>query len=189
VDAHPGRQERRDALDQRLCRFLLACGYLPVPVPNVPECAREIWDAVRPEGVLLSGGNDLLALGGDTPEREATETLLLDLAAHHGAPVFGICHGLQLLAQRGGATLSALQGHVANRHELAGEVRREVNSFHQWGILALGEGWEALARAQDQSIEFACCRRARQWGIMWHPEREGTIAPEDVALVRQALAR
>jgi len=34
VDDYPDRNERRDVLDQRLIEFLLAAGYLPIPVPN-----------------------------------------------------------------------------------------------------------------------------------------------------------
>ncbi len=187
VDVCRDRQERRDVLDQRLCRFLGACGCLPVPVPNAAALVPGLWEAVQPQGVLLSGGNDLLALGGDVPEREAAETLLIELAARHGKPVFGICHGLQLLAHLGGATLSAMGGHVASRHELTGAVCREVNSYHQWGIQALGADWEALARARDESVEYACCRSMLQGGIMWHPEREEPFVPEDMALVREAL--
>ncbi|GAB6126595.1 gamma-glutamyl-gamma-aminobutyrate hydrolase family protein [Humidesulfovibrio idahonensis] len=187
VDAHPDRGERRDALDQRLCGFLAACGLLAVPVPNIAENAAALWDAVRPCGVLLSGGNDLLALGGDTPERERTETALAELAGRHDAPVFGICRGLQFLAWLDGAVLNAVPGHVASRHRVAGgkaQPGREVNSFHQWGVITLGKQWEPLALAPDGSVEQARRQDGLRAGIMWHPEREPAFAPEDIALVR-----
>ena len=44
VDVYPDRNERRDALDQRLITFLSVAGFVPVPVPNgsipKPCCSR-----------------------------------------------------------------------------------------------------------------------------------------------------
>lgn len=187
VDAYPDRGERRDALDQRLCRFLLECGLTPVPVPNDLEAAAGLWEAIQPQCVVLSGGNDLLSLGGDAPEREAVELLLLELAGSRGTPVFGICHGLQLMAARGGALLREVEGHVASRHDVEGRIGRVVNSYHRWAIHSLGRGWDALARAWDATIECAACPEARQFGVMWHPERVEPFDPRDIALVRAAL--
>ena len=44
-----------------------------------------------------------------------------------------------------------------------------------------------LATAEDGSIEFARCAARRQWGLMWHPEREREFCAADVELFREML--
>lgn len=188
VEVLPDRNERRDALDQQLAVFLAACGFLAVPVPNQPSLVSSLFDIIQPAGVILSGGNDLAALGGDAPERDATEALLVDAAAASGIPVIGICRGMQFLIHRDGGELKQLTGHRAVRHQLSGTVNREVNSFHNWAITACGPEWRALSRAAEGSIEHAEHVSRRQTAIMWHPEREAGFLEEDIVLVRQALA-
>lgn len=186
VDIISGRGERRDALDQRLPRFLNACGFLSVPVPNDPDQATNLFDSLNPGGIVLSGGNDLAALGGDAPERDATETRLVHLAASRHIPVVGICRGLQFLVQQSGGALRRTDGHVG-RHRIRGRQSRDVNSYHRWAVTRCGSGWDILATADDESIEFAGSPEASQWGIMWHPEREETLSSEDVSLFRDLL--
>ena len=47
--------------------------------------------------MVLTGGNDLAALGGDAPERDATENALLDAAESRRLPVIGVCRGMQVI--------------------------------------------------------------------------------------------
>ena len=67
--------ERRDCADQNIARFLDACGFLPLPVPNVKELAEKMILELKPAGIVFTGGNSLTKYGGDAPERD--ETLLL----------------------------------------------------------------------------------------------------------------
>jgi putative glutamine amidotransferase len=138
-------------------------------------------------GVVLSGGNDLAAFGGNAPERDATESVLLREAEERGLPVIGICRGFQFLAHHAGGKVVAIDGHVRSRHDIRGSVNREVNSFHNWGVSRCGEGWETYAMATDGTIEFAGCPARRQWGIMWHPEREPAFVGDDLDLFRRLL--
>lgn len=187
VDTYPDRSERRDALDQRFAQFLHACGFLPVPVPNDSSVAEGLFRTIHPLGVVLSGGNDLVSHGGNAPERDATEAVLTQLCEEQQLPVLGVCRGMQFLAVRGGGTLERIPGHVATRHSLRGTLAREVNSYHGWGVRTLGADWEALATTPDGTIEFAGCTVRRQWGVMWHPERESVFDPADIALFRSLL--
>lgn len=52
-------QERRDCADQKILLFLEACGYVPIPVPNVVSELDIFMEAIKPTGVLLTGGNSL----------------------------------------------------------------------------------------------------------------------------------
>jgi putative glutamine amidotransferase len=186
VTVVPDYGERRDCLDQRWSDFLPACGLLPLPVPNQPAAALALVAAARPAGLLLSGGNDLAELGGDAPERDATERALLIWAAEQAVPVMGVCRGFQMLAWCGGGTLAEVAGHVARRHAvtLADGGGRTVNSYHRWGVATLPPGWSATARAADGSIEAARDAAGRLQGVMWHPEREAAFDAADIDLFR-----
>src|SRR5271163_5259450 len=82
--------ERRDCLDQAWTKFLAACGLLPVLLPNVTDAALALCEGAAIAGLVLTGGNDLAALGGDAPERDEVENALLDLAERRGLPVLGV---------------------------------------------------------------------------------------------------
>jgi putative glutamine amidotransferase len=188
VDVLPDRNERRDALDQKLVAFLSQCGLLAVPVPNRPEAVSALVASLpSAAGVVLSGGNDLAAYGGTAPERDETERGLREECLRRKWPMIGICRGLQFLAHEDGGTLARTDGHVAVRHPLIGQTGRTVNSYHGWAVVSCGSDWEVLARAADDSIEWARRRDVPILGIMWHPEREPVFDPEDVRLFRETF--
>ncbi len=189
VELLPERNERRDALDQRLCGWLSAAGYLPVAVPNaylapdgtgVPGL--HAWlEQVRPSALLLSGGNDV----GEARERDDTGRYLLDYAQQRSLPLLGICHGMQLIGVWAGATLRPVAGHVATRHALHGELCAEVNSFHHYALSTCPADFTVTATAPDGSIE-ALRHASLPWeGWMWHPEREPAWRPDDMQRLQQ----
>ena len=85
-----------------------------VPIPNLPEHAGRLLEALAVEGLLLTGGNDL----GTEPDRDRTESDCLAYAARHGLPVIGVCRGFQMMvAAEGGQVIRTDPGvHVATRH-------------------------------------------------------------------------
>ncbi|MBS1189593.1 MAG: putative glutamine amidotransferase class-I [Rhodocyclaceae bacterium] len=192
VDFHPARNERRDALDQRLAQWLKAAGLLTAPVPNLFESQEELdaWlDGMAPAAVVLSGGNDL----GEAPERDRTEALLIEHAARKNLPLLGICRGMQMMLVHGGGKLQQIDNHVAVRHDLHPESSGSapwpgtVNSFHRWGTLEVPVGYAVLARAEDGSIE-AVRHESLPWeGWMWHPERETAFRPADIHRLQQLI--
>jgi putative glutamine amidotransferase len=169
VDVVASRGERRDALDQRMSAFLAAAGAMPVPVPNDPVVALALYRSLPAAGLLLSGGNDLVALGGDAPERDATERALVREAREARRGVLGVCRGMQFLVHEAGGVLA----------------RAEVNSFHAWGVAALPPGWRAQAWAPDRTVEMAATDDGRTVAIMWHPERELCFDAADLQLARR----
>lgn len=190
VDIVPGRNERRDSLDQRWHPFLAACGATALPLPNHPATALALVETLAPGSIVLSGGNDLAALGGDAPERDATEDALLAWARARAVPVLGVCRGLQFLAHRFGAELVRVGDHVGTPHPVTGPgAERTVNSFHTWAVRTPPAGFAALARAGDGTIEMMRHEHEPITAVMWHPEREATAVGEDVALVRRILGR
>jgi len=177
--------ERRDALDQRWASFLALCGHRPLPLPNDFEAARELVLEVPLKGLLLTGGNDLSDLGGDAPERDRTELVLLDLAQERGLPVLGVCRGLQLILHRAGAKLEEVEGYVAQDHPVRiGEESITVNSYHNWGTRECPPPLEAWAKAEDGVIEAVRDPEHSLQGIMWHPERMTPFSNRDLELFR-----
>jgi N5-(cytidine 5'-diphosphoramidyl)-L-glutamine hydrolase len=182
------RAERRDCLDQEWPRFLAACGLQPLVLPNVLEVAIGLFEAGPIAGLVLTGGNDLAALGGEAPERDAVELALLDLAERRGLPVLGVCRGMQIIQQRFGIPLRRVAGHVASRQAILIEGQREeVNSYHCFGALECRAPLEVWAIADDGVIKAVRHSSLPITGIMWHPERRKPFAATDVALFRRVF--
>jgi N5-(cytidine 5'-diphosphoramidyl)-L-glutamine hydrolase len=180
--------ERRDCLDQAWPQFLAACGLLPLPMPNVAEVAVALCAAGEISGLLLTGGNDLAALGGDAPERDATENALLDEAASRNLPVIGVCRGMQVIQQRSAIPLRRVEGHVA-RHQVI-RINNEsaaVNSFHRFGAFETRPPLQVWATAEDGVIKAVQHETLPVIGIMWHPERLSPFAAADIALFRRVF--
>jgi putative glutamine amidotransferase len=188
VSVDPAYGERRDCLDQAWTKFLVACGLVPVLLPNVTEAALALCERVGIGGLVLTGGNDLAVLGGDAPERDAVENALLDLAERRRLPVLGVCRGMQVIQQRFAIPLRRVEGHVAQCQviRIDGE-RREVNSYHHFGACDSRPPLDVWAVADDGVVKAIRHSAEPVTGIMWHPERRAPFSPADVALFRQVF--
>ncbi|NTW68487.1 MAG: C26 family cysteine hydrolase domain-containing family [Chlorobiaceae bacterium] len=193
IDFISGRNELRDALDQRLASWLIQAGYLPVPIPNTlfdkdnaADLSLENWlSAVKPGALLLSGGNDI----GEYPSRDDTERYLLSWAVSNGVPVLGICRGLQMLAVWAGVTLEKKEGHAGTRHPLRAAEKNEewpgeVNSYHNWIVSVCPDEFKVTARSEDGAIEAIRHSELSLEGWMWHPERDRPFSQLDIKRIR-----
>ena len=185
VDAHPVYEETRDALDQRIAAFVLACGGLPMLVPNQLGKSINDWlTRVQPTAVILSGGNDI----GQYSARDATEAALLKYSEHQLLPLLGICRGMQMMADFAGTGLKEVSGHVRTTHNLRGEICGEANSFHNFSLADCPADYRVLAVSEDDQIE-AISHIALPWeGWMWHPERETPFKARDLERARRLFA-
>ncbi|POG22936.1 gamma-glutamyl-gamma-aminobutyrate hydrolase [Aeromonas bestiarum] len=170
VDSLKERNETRDALDQNICRWVVAAGGLPFPVSNVLDevSLLQYLHQINPDAVILSGGNDV----GDFQCRDNTETLILDWAHLHKIPTLGICRGMQMLVTWSGGTLNEVSEHVGKRHDIYGDISTNVNSFHRYGASSVPEEFTVIARSVEGTIEAISHRDWPCEGWMWHPERD-----------------
>lgn len=191
IDVIRERNECRDALDQRMCAWLIASGCLPLPVPNVLVGAvaegriqggLAAWlDALAPDAVVLSGGNDV----GGFAQRDETERALLSYARELRKPVLGVCRGMQMMAVWAGGQLKPVAGHVRTRHRLSGQIAGEANSYHDFGLAGCPTGFRVLAASEDGEIEAMRHAELPWEGWMWHPERETEFLSRDLVRLKE----
>jgi N5-(cytidine 5'-diphosphoramidyl)-L-glutamine hydrolase len=184
----PEYGERRDCLDQAWPKFLRACGLLPLPLPNVADVALAMFRRPDIAGLVLTGGNDLIAVGGNAPERDQTENALVDEAEARSLPVLAVCRGMQIIQHRQGIALSRVEGHVAPRQTIAIRGKStEVNSYHCFGARESRPPLEVWAVAADGVVKAIRHASRPITGIMWHPERMSPFAADDIALFRSVF--
>lgn len=187
IDYLPNRNEVRDGLDQRVSLFLIACGYLPIPIPNsLPDIYSpgvykfdrlEGWlEKTRPSGIFLSGGNNL----GAFDLRDKTEFFLLDYAKINKLPVLGICRGMQIIGTHAGSSLKHVKGHASVKHEIFGEINGAVNSYHNYSLAECPQGFRILSKSIEGEIEAIRALNLNWEGWMWHPEREHEFNSRDL---------
>lgn len=175
-----------------------------LPLTDEAEDLRQILS--RFDGFLFTGGHDVdpaiygrekTELCGDlAPARDAMEPKLLEMALAAGKPVFGICHGLQLMNAVLGGTLYQdipKQFVSTTNHRMAAPYGRPehtvsilpdtpfarlgipeaigVNSCHHQGIEHLAPRMAPMAVAPDGLIEAAFIPGQRfACAVQWHPE-------------------
>ena len=168
------RSETGDYLNLRWIEMVDELGGLPYAAPNHSRRAMAMYDEIRPDLLVLTGGNDLSpefwgpGTYADTEdsvseiavERDRTESTLVSLAERDRIPVLAICRGAQLLAVRSGAFLRRDSRHAGTRHAVhrlpKTNVRRpsrawdgweaefNVDSHHRWTLPRLPEFPSAL---------------------------------------------
>jgi putative glutamine amidotransferase len=144
------------------------------------------------------------ALGAIEPARDEMEFRALRAALEREMPVFGICRGAQLLnVHFGGSLYQDLKTerptdlahdqtepwdrrtHNATvrtdtlLHNILGDTRLFINSFHHQAVKDVGRELRIAAIAEDGLIE-AIEHERLPWvlGVQWHPERNEASAPD-----------
>ena len=187
VDAIKDYGEIRDGLDTQWYALLRQAGAGLVRLPNQPQVIPIVLERLQPDFIILSGGNNPVAYGGDAPERDAVDELLINFSIERTVPLLGVCRGMQSVGLFFGGTLKRVEGHVATRHMIRGKINREVNSYHGYALEETGQGLEVLARDDSEVIEAVCHKRYPVSGIMWHPERVAGFDNRDISLLRKCL--
>lgn len=175
--------EKRDALSQDWPEFFEKLNMTPILIPNFLTNLESYLDSIEIDGIILSGGDNV----GDFPERDYTETTLLQYGIIHDLPIFGVCRGMQMINHFFDGTIieNFSQEHVGKPHEIkisnpriSDKFESElfiVNSFHKNIIQDenLGKNLVVFAKTiSDNTIEGIFHKEHKILGVMWHPERE-----------------
>jgi len=187
--------ERRDALDQNWITFLQSINLSPIIVPNNTHYVQELIEKESIEGVLLTGGNSLTRYGGNAPERDEVEKLLISFAYAKNLPLLGICRGMQMIQDFFGNSLYEISGHVATRHSLVIQEGhrlssilnnyQDVNAFHKYGAFKVNGDLLQVAHSQDGVVMAVEHIEKKIFGVMWHSERESPYKEDDKALFKK----
>lgn len=214
-----GTRPERATLNAAYLRALEAAGGVPLLV--APQASRATVEAIvaAASGLILTGGADIdparygqqphPTVSGTSPERDATEALLVRLAFERGLPVLAICRGMQLLNVALGGTLvqdipSQVPNALAHAQEaprgtathdvrvepssalakVLGCERARVNSMHHQAVDQLGEGLVPVAWAPDGVVEGLELPGRPVLGVQWHPEDLHATEPHAAALFR-----
>ncbi|MCR4790852.1 MAG: gamma-glutamyl-gamma-aminobutyrate hydrolase family protein [Treponemataceae bacterium] len=133
----------------------------------------------------------------NSPERDIMELKLFKLAVQHNKRVLGIGRGMQLMnVALAGTLIQDISSEIKDTdishlmtkpynhqaHNLKIETDSKlfyllglenigVNSLHHQAIKELSPAFDAMARADDDTVEAICMRnKSFVWGVMWHPE-------------------
>jgi GMP synthase (glutamine-hydrolysing) len=191
ADVHAGAAAQPDIPAHRILILDFGAQYTQLIARRVRElgvyCEIHPWDmsdgevrAFRPCGVILSGGPESVT-AADPPRAPA---VVFEL----GAPVLGICYGMQTMAQQLGGRVAAsserefgyaevtvtgasrLLDHLGDRRNAAGRCVLDVWMSHGDRVDALPPGF--VATASSGTIPFAAMsdERRRFYGVQFHPE-------------------
>lgn len=189
VDIIAPYNERRDAIDQHWIMLLAAAGYQAIVLPNNKVAAERLMSTLPICGIIFSGGNDLVAYGGDAPERDEMEFSLLNYVVSNQIPSLGVCRGMQLMQHFWGISLERVAGQVIQKQRLTinGDVE-VVNSFHCWGSFATRPFLDCFAISSEGVIKGIKHKKLPLQGIMWHPERIIPYRKQDVQLIKRIFS-
>ena len=185
---HSQYSERRDVLDQRWTNLVFALEMLPVPIPNKIQNVNIFINELQLDGIILTGGNDLVVCGGDAPERDVLEKNILNFAVKNLFPVIGVCRGMQMIYHYFNGILEKVTGHITPAQEITIlEKKRVVNSYHSWGFFKVNSNFNVWAIANDGVIKAFSHKFYPLLGIMWHPERDENLNQQDITLLKHFL--
>ena len=175
--------EIRNALDIRWQELLLSIDLIPIPIPINIDFS--LYADLGLNGIILTGGNDLSSQLDNLLSnlRDKHEIECIRYAIENSIPLFGVCRGMQLVAEYFGSTFKKIDNHVSKRHNICFTTEQEyqiqfaniknVNSYHKYAIDVLGNELEIVGICpNDDVIEAIQHKKYKIFGQMWHPERE-----------------
>ena len=137
------------------------------------------------DAFLLTGGGDLLDLGGNDKAREEVEEYLIKISQENNTPLLGVCRGMQKIQSYFGIELKKINNHVTLKQKInINGITQTVNSYHNFGTTKNTPEFKVWAEANDGIIKAIKHVQHRINGIMWHPERMQPFRKQDIEYFR-----
>jgi N5-(cytidine 5'-diphosphoramidyl)-L-glutamine hydrolase len=187
--------ECREALDIRWGLLFKELGFLPIVLPT--EYDFEIYfEALDIDGICITGGNDLNTLNPNelSKKRDEFEKRLIKYGIEQNIPIYGICRGMQIIAEYFGCDLEEVENQVNITHPLqinplskfANKLKqlKHVNSFHTYRISSLHNSLLVSATHENGTIKAMEHKDYKIFAQMWHSERESPFNPEELDLIK-----
>lgn len=187
--------ELREALDVKWGLLFKALGFLPIILPVEYEF-EEYFKSMKIDGILLTGGNDLSSIDSNTlsKKRDVFEKKLIAYGIENGIPIFGICRGMQIIAEYFGSDFKKVSDQVGIRHNIKAneeskyfrylEKLGKVNSFHNYAVNNISEELVISAFNENGIIKAIEHREKKIFAQMWHTEREEKFDTNELNLIR-----
>ncbi len=147
-----------------------------------PDKAMAEMEKTPPKGVILSGGpSSVYDVGAPTVSKKLFEL---------GAPVLGVCYGMQLMAHQLGG--SVVPGHkrefgsatllIKDPTSLFKGFKSRANVWMSHGdsVKKMPPGFESLAYTENTPVAVMADRRRKFYGVQFHPEVVHTPQGKDL---------
>jgi N5-(cytidine 5'-diphosphoramidyl)-L-glutamine hydrolase len=187
--------ELREALDVNWGLMFKELNFLPIILP-IEHDFESYFNEIDINGIILTGGNDLNSINPDkiSEKRDLFEKKLIEYGIKKNIPIFGICRGMQIIAEYFGADFTKVENQVAIKHFLKINKKskyfnelnkiKKVNSFHNYAIQNLTNDFIISARNNDGMIKAIEHKNYKIFGQMWHSEREEPFNKNELNLIQ-----
>lgn len=179
--------------------FKIRPDILLIPVPNNPDKVEEMFYFLKPQGLILSSGNDIK----EFKERDHTEKKLIDIFLNKKKPILGICRGMQLLnIYFGGKIKKNKKNFFGRNHSNSNhhvdisnfdyeKKKITVNSFHDYGIHIndIAENFKIFASCDEKIVEGFYDFKKKVYAVQWHPERKTDSVDFDKSLINKVFKK
>lgn len=188
--------EVREALDVRWAKLFKELDYIPIALPLNIDFV-DYFKNFSIEGILLTGGNDLNSLKSNklSKLRDEFEFKLIRYGIKNNIPIYGVCRGMQLIAEYFGCSIKLIENHVGTKHHLNISKKskytkylinlEKVNSYHNFSVGNIGNDLLVSAKSEDNSIEAIEHTKNKIFAQMWHPEREEPFVKAELELIKE----
>lgn len=188
--------ELREALDVNWALLFNELNFLPIILP-IKSDFEEYFNNIDIDGILLTGGNDLNSINKskESYQRDEFEKKLIKYAITHNIPIFGVCRGMQIIAEYFDADFVKIENQVNIKHHL--QVNKEskyfnnlnkldrVNSYHNYAIKSISNDFLISAWNENKIIKAIEHKKHKIFAQMWHSERENPFDKNELNLIKE----
>ena len=169
-----------DFLDYNWIKYFEKKNYNFHIIPNSKKNFLKISKKIKPNLIILAGGNDLFRNNKYVKNRLKVEKDLINYGISKKIPILGVCRGMQLINHFFKGKISKVKGHMRKKNRVIFKQKIfskkyiDITSYHNYGIKKkdMASKFDALATDKNENIEMFKHKKLNILGVMWHPERE-----------------